>query len=185
MENRQGYNNVPFSEESSFFSQESVTSKTPLALSSPTRTSPDDFDEHRENPYETPIDFEESRVRHEQRIIAGRSAHRKKKSPLYEMSRINGVHQERCFDDEGGSEVHFVHHNDKKYKCLFIWLFILVVIALASSAAGIYVLLSEKVFSSQTTNPQKTSAKGSWFCLKRTCHREGVMSCGDFHVLAR
>ena len=193
---KQEYTNVPMAESSLMFSSDSVTSRTPLAFrNSPSPESPHHVDTSQENPYEIPIDFNNSRLRHEEHMIAQRK-HLKKKSPLYELTKVNGVNSRsiaRQFSDEDESEVRYVHHNDKKYKCLFIWLFILVVIALGSSAAGMYVLVKHRVNSSQASVPEKATqtdgihnliitvlffvskiARSVTFLHHKSCHRKGV-----------
>ena len=156
---KQDYTNVPMTE-SSFFSSDSITSRTPLTQrGSPSPESPNELDQVQENPYEIPLDFETNRLRHEESMIAQRTSHRKKKSPLYELTKVNGVQSQslrRQFSDED-CDVPFVKYNERKYNCLFIILFVFVILALASGGVALYVILKDKFGSSQTKTVQAAS----------------------------
>ena len=165
--NKQDYTNVPLIE-SPLYSSDSITSRTPITC----RDSPSPDlaidDKPRENPYEMPIDFEDSRLRHEERMIAQRQPHRKKKSPLYELTRVDNVSSQRLsrgfsFDD---SEMRSTQHGSKRSLRLFVVIFALILLALSIGAFNFH-----KIWTFQTESQ-------SQICLQRSISEGNLIFIG-------
>ena len=162
------YDNYPM--ESSF--SESITSKTPLTSSrdSPSPEPPNGHDIQTENPYEMP-DFEAGRRRHEEEMIARRSA-KKKNCLIYEPA--NGVTPKRLqrqfSDEEQGTDLRYIHHNAKTYKWTFVCLFLLVVISLGMGALGVVLFLERK-----TGNTNRVPTRGLPSSQKSTQMNDSIV----------
>ncbi|XP_065060335.1 uncharacterized protein LOC135687651 [Rhopilema esculentum] len=165
---RPNYNNTHF-EESSFLSSDSVSSRTPLTV----RDSPSPDLQHTpvENPYEIPVDFEARRKQHEQEMLDRRSiAHKKKHCLIYEptSTAANGsASSQRALarqfsDEEQGNELHFVHHNEKRYKCTFVALFLLVALSIAMGGVGLFMFLQKHLSSSSEDKVVNKTSKDEY-----------------------
>ena len=160
---RQEYTNVPMNE-SSFLSSGSITSRTPLTHYDSPPESPI-RDPSQENHYETPVDFEIMRVRHEEDMIAQRELHRKKQSPLYELSKCNGVNtQTRQYSDEV-SDVKYVRRNDMRCRWSCAAFSVLILIALGASGFSCYKVLMMET-KSQSSPEGPVSGGNVSVCLK-------------------
>ena len=157
---KQQYSNLPMLEESSFLSSDSITSGKPLMCDSPSPESPTE-DPFQENPYEMPLEFEESRRKHEERILSQRQPHRKKKSPLYDQTRVNGVMTRTLTPDEA-SDFRSDQIKGKKcrYNIVFVIAIFLSLLAVATSGVSLYVTFTSRS-ESHSTNTQGPVAKGT------------------------
>ncbi len=183
MPSRKPYANYP--KESSFMSQDSVSSRTPLTADRESPTSLNELyghDINAENPYELPINFEMDRVRHESEMIERRNLndrHKKKPCLLYEaadghgLKNGNGKIRRQFSDEEDSSEIRFMNPNAKTNKCIFILLFLLVFVAMGMGALGVLAFLDKKSSSSTTwtqkSESQSTQAIKGWYDFCYSC----------------
>ena len=133
-----------FSAESSFTNSGSADSRTPLTADRESPTTPNGelgHDIGAENPYELPMNFEVDRRRHESEMLERRAnSHKKKACLVYEPTSVATNKrnlQKQLSDEEDGTEVRYLNHHAKTYKCTFIFMFILIVLSWGMSIPGI------------------------------------------------